>query len=84
MAMNRIQFQKGLSLPAFLEKFGTEGHAKPHWKKLAGPMGFVVRAVDKHRITYSAWAAIKPINVERVGYKPLSPKALYFRVPNWH
>ena len=24
MAMNRVQFQKGLSLPDFLQRFGTE------------------------------------------------------------
>jgi hypothetical protein len=28
MAMNRIQFQPGLSLPAFLKQFGTEAQCE--------------------------------------------------------
>ena len=33
MAMNRIQFQQGLSLPAFLEQFGTEAQCEAALEK---------------------------------------------------
>lgn len=40
MAMNRIQFQKGLSLPAFLEQFGTEAQCEAALEKARWPDGF--------------------------------------------
>ena len=40
MAMNRIQFQKGLSLPAFLEQFGTETQCEDALEKTRWPDGF--------------------------------------------
>jgi hypothetical protein len=40
MAMNRIQFQKGLSLPAFLEQFGTEAQCEDALEKARWPDGF--------------------------------------------
>jgi len=39
MAMNRIQFQKGLSLPAFLEQFGTEALCEDALEKARWPDG---------------------------------------------
>ena len=38
--MNRIQFQKGLSLPAFLEQFGTEEQCEEALEKARWPDGF--------------------------------------------
>lgn len=40
MAMNRIQFQPGLSLPAFLEQFGTEAQCEAALEQVRWPQGF--------------------------------------------
>ena len=40
MATNRIQFQPGLSLPAFLEQFGTEAQCEAALEKERWPQGF--------------------------------------------
>lgn len=40
MPMNRIQFQAGLSLPAFHEQFGTEGQCEAALEKVRWPHGF--------------------------------------------
>lgn len=40
MAMNRVQFQSGLSLPAFLERFGTEAQCEDAVSRLRWPDGF--------------------------------------------
>ena len=44
MAMNRIQLQPGLSMPAFLRATGLNPSAQRHWSTRAGRPGFVVRA----------------------------------------
>jgi len=41
MAMNRIQFQPGLSLPAFLTQFGTEAQCESALEIARWPTGFV-------------------------------------------
>lgn len=38
--MNRIQFQPGLSLPAFLQQFGTEAQCEAALEKARWPQGF--------------------------------------------
>ncbi|CDH46495.1 transposase (fragment) [Candidatus Contendobacter odensis Run_B_J11] len=40
MPMNRIQFQPGLSLPAFLEQFGAETHGETALERARWPEGF--------------------------------------------
>lgn len=40
MPMNRIQFQPGLSLPAFLEQFGTEAQCEGALERARWPEGF--------------------------------------------
>lgn len=40
MAMNRIQFQPGLSLPAFLAQFGTDAQCAAALEKARWPQGF--------------------------------------------
>lgn len=40
MAMNRIQFQPGLSLPAFLEQYGTEPQCEAALERARWPQGF--------------------------------------------
>jgi hypothetical protein len=84
MAMNRIQFQKGLSLPAFLEQFGTEAQCEVALEKARWPDGFRCPRCGQAPHYLLSVGSLKLINVERVGYKRPSPQALYFRVPNWH
>lgn len=40
MPMNRIQFQPGLSLPAFLEQLGTETQREAVLERARRPEGF--------------------------------------------
>jgi len=40
MAMNRIQFQPGLSMPEFLKLFGTESQCEQALERLRWPIGF--------------------------------------------
>ncbi|MDP3664294.1 MAG: transposase, partial [Nitrosomonas sp.] len=40
MAMNRIQFQAGLSLPAFLAQFGTDEQCADALEAFRWPQGF--------------------------------------------
>ena len=40
MSMNRIQFQPGLSLPVFLEQFGTEAQCEAALERTRWPQGF--------------------------------------------
>jgi len=41
MAQNRIQFQKSLSLPEFLDKYGSEAQCAAALEKLRWPQGYV-------------------------------------------
>ncbi|MBK1733274.1 IS1595 family transposase, partial [Thiococcus pfennigii] len=40
MPMNRIQFQPGLSLPAFLAQFGTDAQCEAALEQARWPEGF--------------------------------------------
>jgi len=40
MAMNRVQFQPGLSMPEFLRQFGTEEQCERTLERLRWPQGF--------------------------------------------
>jgi transposase-like protein len=44
MSKNKIQFQKGLSLPAFLEQYGTEEQCRAAVFNLRWPDGFICPA----------------------------------------
>ncbi len=46
MAMNRIQFQSGLSLPQFMRSFGTEAQCEEAVKVARWPQGFVCPRCD--------------------------------------
>ena len=41
MPMNRVQFQPGLSLPAFFRRYGTEEQCLQAWIRMRWPHGFV-------------------------------------------
>ncbi|MCD9007953.1 transposase, partial [Luteimonas sp. XNQY3] len=41
MAMNRVQFQLGLSLPAFLKRYGSERQCEQALEASRWPDGFV-------------------------------------------
>lgn len=53
MAMNRVQFQPGLSLPAFLRRFGTESACEQALLKARWPSGFVcAHCAGTHATTF--------------------------------
>ena len=41
MRMNRVQFQPGLSMPEFFERYGTEGQCQAALQSARWPRGFV-------------------------------------------
>jgi hypothetical protein len=41
MAMNRIQFQRGMSIPEFMDRYGTEAKCADELRRLRWPDGFV-------------------------------------------
>lgn len=49
MAMNRVQFQPGLSLPAFLHRYGTEPACEQALQQARWPQGFVCPNCDGTR-----------------------------------
>jgi transposase-like protein len=51
MAMNRVQFQRGLSLPTFLERFGTEAACERALKQARWPHGFECPCCQGSRAT---------------------------------
>ena len=72
MAMNQIQFQAGLSLPAFLDQFGTvvpRRNVKTRWNSHAGRKAFVVPNAAMPHITCSNQAGAKPSNANPVDYR---------------
>lgn len=44
MPMNRVQFQKGLSLPEFMDRYGTEEQCEQALVAARWPSGFVCPA----------------------------------------
>ena len=46
MAMNRIQFQPGLSLPEFIQQYGTEAQCEAALVQIRWPKGFVCPKCD--------------------------------------
>ncbi len=44
MPMNRVQFQKGLSMPEFLDRYGTEERCEQALVAARWPSGFVCSA----------------------------------------
>lgn len=53
MTMSRIQFQAGLSLPRFIERYGTEEKARPPWKHARLHVGCFWAQLDpfyRHRL----------------------------------
>jgi ribosomal protein L37AE/L43A len=49
MPINKIQFQPGLSLPAFFEQFGTEAQCEAALERARWPSGFVCRNCGEYR-----------------------------------
>ena len=67
MAMNRIQFQPGLSLPAFHAQFGTEEQCVAHWKRYVGRKASVAQSATTRITTYSRVGSIRPSNANVAG-----------------
>ena len=54
MAMNRVQFQAGLSMPEFFELYGTEAQCRQALAAARWPAGFVCPACGSWaRTSYS-------------------------------
>lgn len=70
MAMNRIQFQPGLSLPAFYKLYGTEAQCAAALEKARWPTGFSCPRCDGHQASRSVGAAIPCFSAVRVDTKP--------------
>ena len=54
MARNRVQFQAGLSLPDFLEHYGSEQKCHDALVKMRWPEGFVCPECGESRHSYYA------------------------------
>lgn len=54
MPMNRVQFQKGLSMPEFLDRYGSEEHCEQALIAARWPSGFACPAcgVMESRTTF--------------------------------
>jgi hypothetical protein len=71
MTMNRIQFQRGLSLAGLVEQYGTEVHAPARCVERVG------RRASSARVVRNAAIAVAPTdtatdsgNVRRAGIRP--------------
>ncbi len=49
MAMNRVQFQEGLSMPAFMAQYGTEAKCRRALFRSRWPQGFRCPACQQRR-----------------------------------
>jgi hypothetical protein len=65
MAMNRVQFQKGLSVVNFLDKYGTEDKCEAVLEATRWPNGFICPRCGHsgHCIVLSIMTNAKPTNV---------------------
>jgi hypothetical protein len=57
MAINRIQFQAGVSMPEFFSRYGTEEQCAAALQTLRRPQGFVAHAATPPSTT--SWAAAR-------------------------
>jgi hypothetical protein len=70
MAMNRIQFQHGLSMPEFLRDYGTEAQCERVLEGVRWPNGFSVRVAVKRRTTFCAMVSARSFSATRAAIKP--------------
>lgn len=70
MAMNRIQFQHGMSLPDFIRNFGTEEQCnlRSNWR--VGPVDFAARAATLRLTTLLDMAHAACSSAMAAGIKP--------------
>jgi hypothetical protein len=71
MAMNRLQFQPGLSpCPNSPRRSVPRRKVPPRWNSLGGPRGFVALVAVKPGIPCSGVVLIRPSNVTVAAAKP--------------
>jgi hypothetical protein len=71
MAMNRIQFQHGLSMPEFLRDYGTEAQCERVLEVVRWPNEFfAVRVAVKRRTTFCAMVSARSFSATRAAIKP--------------
>jgi len=78
MAMNRIQFQASLSLPQFIELYGTEQKCEVALEQARWPDGSVAHVVRARSTGSSLAGATSAISAGAVVIKPPSRP-----VPSW-
>ena len=54
MKVNRVQFQPGLSMPEFYERYGTEAQCRAALERRAGPRGLPARPAAALRAPVSS------------------------------
>jgi len=75
MAMNRVQFQPGLSRPALLASYGSEGQCEraleaarwPRWLRLSALCGQALQQVPASRAGLLAVFALSPAEQSALG-----------------
>ena len=70
MAMNRIQFQAGLSLPAFMAQFSTEIQCEEALEHSRWPQGFQCPGCGHAEHYVLNRVVEKPSNASLADYKP--------------
>lgn len=69
MAMNRIQFQHGLSMPEFFNLYGSERSARRPWRRRAGRVAFAARTAMEWRTVFCGAGPSRFFNATPVGIK---------------
>jgi hypothetical protein len=82
MSMNRIQFQPGLSMPEFLEQFGTEAQCEAELQKTRWPQGFVCPIAATPVTLFLGLGRTRRSSAGRVGSKHRSLPGRCSRAPS--
>jgi len=80
MPKNKIQFQKGLSLPEFLAQYSSEDQCRAALFKMRWPKGYVCP-----KCGHTACSEIRPgssINAVHAGFRHRLYKEPFFQPPN--
>ena len=73
MSANRIQFQPGMSVPQFMELYGTEEKCEAALEQTRWPEGLSVFDAERESMAWFIDDATSDINVDSAAIKPPSP-----------
>ena len=74
MSANRIQFQPGMSLPQFMELYGTEEKCEAALEQARWPGGLYVLDAERKSMAWFMDDVISGINVDSADIKRPSPQ----------